>query len=160
MTETSKQEWVLISKNEPLNPGDRVRMYYDVIGPTYLVAAQIAAIEKKLESDPRFKLIASSLPKGDGWVKDIWFEILILKPEKSTSTSVQQAGISGLVIGTVLAAAFAITSVFIWLSFREIRKMNIGPEAVKEVIKETGWTAMKIAAAAIIGVVALKWWKK
>lgn len=155
----AEQDWILISKNEPLNPGDRVRMFYEVIGPTYMVAAQIAAIEKRLESDPRFKLIASSLPEGDGWVKDIWFEILILKPQKSTATGVQQAGISGAVIATIIAAAFVVSSVFIWLSFREIRKMDIGPEAVKEVIKETGWTAMKVAGAAIIGVIALKWWK-
>ncbi len=155
----AESKWILITENEPLNPGDRVRMYYDVIGPTYLVAAQIAAIEKKLESDPRFKLVESSLPEGDGWVKNIWFEILIQKPQKTT-TGVQLAGISGAVIGAVITAAFTITSVFIWLSFREIRKMEIGPGEIKEMVKETGWTAMKIGATAVIGVIALNWWKK
>ena len=159
MAEIDETKWVLISKNEPLNPGDLIRMYYQIIGPTYLMAAQIAAIEKKLESDPRFTLRATSLPKGDGWVKDIWFEILIKKPPQQT-TPVQQASISGAVIGVVIASAFVISGIFCWLSLREIRRMDIGPGAVKEVIKETGWTAMKIGATAVIGLIALNWWKK
>lgn len=148
-------KWILISKNEPLDPGDLIRMYYSIIGPTYLMAAQIAAVEKTLESDPRFTLRSSSLPSGDGWLKDIWFEILIKKPPQPTKT-VQTAS----VIGAVIAGAFVLMGVFVWLSFREVRKMDIGPEAVKGVIKETGWTAMKIAAAAIVGLIALNWWKK
>ena len=150
-----ESKWVLINKNEPLDPGDLIRMYYQIIGPTYLMAAQIAAIEKTLESDPRFTLRSSSLPPGDGWIKDIWFEILIKKPPQPTQT-VQTASI----IAAVIASAFAVMGIFVWLSFREVRKMDIGPGAVKEVIKETGWTAMKIAVAAVIGFVALNWWKK
>lgn len=151
----AEQEWILINKNEPLDPGDLIRMYYSIIGPTYLMAAQIAAIEKKLESDPRFTLRSTSLPAGGGWVKDIWFEILIKKPPQPTQ-SVQTAS----VVAAVITSAVAVISVFVWLSFREVRKMDIGPEAVKEVIKETGWTAMKIGAAAVVGLVALNWWKK
>lgn len=153
-----KPEWVLISNNEPLSPGDRIRMYYSIIGPTYIMATQIAAIEKKLESDERFTLIATSLPEGDGWVKDIWFEILINKPPKATP-QIQQAGIHVGIIAAVIASAFALLSVFCWLSLKEVRKMEILPET-KEVIKETGWTALKIGAAAIAGLIAVNWWKK
>lgn len=158
MAETP-EKWVLINKNEPLNPGDRIRMYYSIIGPTYIQAAQVAAIEKKLESDPRFTLVATSLPKDDSWLKDIWFEILIKKPQQKTP-AVQQASVTGAVIAVAIASAFGLASIFCWLSLQEVRKMDIGPEAVKEVVKETGWTAMKIGAAAIIGVIALNWWKK
>ena len=158
MAETT-EEWILINKNEPLNPGDRIRMYYSIIGPTYIQAAQIAAIEKQLGSDPRFTLITISLPEGDGWIKDFWIEILIKKPPEQTPP-VQQASITAAVIVVAVSTAFILCSLFCWLTLKEVRKMDIGPEAVKEVIKETGWTAMKIGAAAIIGVVALNWWKK
>lgn len=158
MAET-ETKWVLINKNVPLDPGDRVRMYYDIIGPTYMIASQVAVIEKKLESDPRFTLITTSLPAGDGWVKDIWFEILIKKPQQKGPV-IQQASITGAVISVAIASAFAIASIFTWLSFREIKRMEIGPKEVKAVIKETGWTAMKIAAAAVVGFIALNWWKK
>lgn len=152
------ENWVLINKNDPLNPGDRIRMYYTIIGPLYVSAAQIAAIENKLESDPRFRLLETSLPES-GWIKDIYFEILIKKPPQKT-TPVQQASISGVAIAVVIASAFAIVSLFCWLTFREIRLLKPEPGAVKAVIKETGWTAMKIAAAAVVGLVALNWWKK
>lgn len=162
MPEKTETEWILINKNDPLNPGDRIRMYYDVIGPTYVIAAQIAIIEKKLESDPRFTLVAWSLPEGGGWVKDIWFEILIKKPQQQTpeTPAIVQASVTGAVVAVAIAAAVVFASVFCWLSLREIRLWKLEPEAVKEVIKETGWTAMKIGAAAIIGVIALNWWKK
>jgi len=158
MAEIAEQKWVLINKNEPLNTNDRVRMYYGIIGPTYMMAAQIAAIEKKLEADPRFTLTATSLPKNDGWVKDIWFEILVSKPKQQTPT-MQQAGINGAVLAVIISSAFVLSSVFCWLSFKEIRKMDIGP-AVAEVVKETGWTAMKIGAAAVVGVIAVNMWKR
>jgi len=157
MAETAETEWVLISNNEPLSPGDRIRMYYSIIGPTYFQAAQIAAIEDKLEDDPRFTLIRMSMPCEGGWIDDIWFEILINKPQQETP-QIQQAGIHVGVIHAVIYGIVTIGSVFVWLSLKEVRRMEIGPEA-KEVIKETGWTAMKIAAAAVIGAVALKWWK-
>jgi len=158
MAEPEKPEWVLINKNETLDPGDRIRMYYQIIGPTYMMATQIAAIEKKLESDLRFTLLSTSLPKGDGWIKDIWFEILIKKPPK-LSPQIQQAAISGAIIAAVISGAFAILGIFCWLSLKEVRRMEIVPE-LGEIIKETGWTAMKIAAAAVVGVIALNWWKK
>jgi hypothetical protein len=158
MAKVPEEKWVLISKNEPLSPGDRIRMYYSIIGPTFMLATQMAAIEKKLESDARFTLIATSLPEGDGWVKDIWFEILVKEPPKKTPP-MQQAAIHVGIIAAVIASAFALLSVFCWLSLKEVRKMEIVPE-VKEVIKETGWTALKIAAAAIVGLIALNWWKK
>lgn len=154
----AEQDWILINKNDPLDPGDRIRMYYTVIGPTYMVAAQVAAIEKQLEADPRFKLIRTSLPKEGGWTRDIWFEILIKKPEQQTP-GIQQASITGGIIAAVIVAAFSILSIFTWLTLKEIRRMEIGPE-VTEVIKETGWTALKIAGAAVVGMIALSWWKK
>lgn len=159
MAETSKTEWILINKNESLNPGDRIRMFYSIIGPTYIQAAQIAAIEKNLGTDLRFTLITISLPEGEGWIKDFWIEILIKKPPKQTP-EVQQASITGAIIGASIATAFILSGLFCWLSLREIRKMDIGPEAVKEVVKETGWTAVKIGATAIVGIIALNWWKK
>jgi len=156
MAETTETKWILINKDEALNPGDRIRMYYTIIGPTYMVAAQVVAIESKIESDPRFRLMSTSLPQGDGWVKDIWFEILIKYPPASEKPTVLTASI----VHAVIAAAFAIISIFIWLSFNEVRKMEIGPDAVQKVIKETGWTAVKIGATAIIAMFALKWWRQ
>lgn len=152
-----KPEWKLISNNEPLNPGDRIRLYYTIIGPLYMLAAQMAAIEKKLDADPRLSLIATSLPSGDGWVKDIWFEIHVVKPPKS-QPQIQQAGLHVGIVTALVAGAFAILGVFCWLSLKEVRRMEIVPE-VKEVIKETGWTAMKIAAAAVVAAIGLKMWK-
>lgn len=156
MAETAETEWVIITENEPLNPGDRIRMHYSIIGPTFLMAVQIAAIEKKLESDPRFTVIRNNLPEGDSWVKDFWLEILIKTPSAQTP-QIQQASITAGVIAAVIAAAVTACSMFCWLSLRVVERMEIGPE-IKEIIEETGWTALKIAAAAIIGVIALKWW--
>ncbi len=160
MAEIDETEWVLINKNDPLSPGDRIRMYYSIIGPTYMMAAQVAIIEKHLESDPRFTLIATSLPDGDGWVKDIWFEILIKKPEQQTPPAVQQASITAAIVAVAVAVAVGSVGLFTWLILKEVRLWIPEPEAVKEIIKETGWTALKIGAAAIVGIIALNWWKK
>jgi len=158
MPET-ETEWVLISNNEPLSHGDRIRMYYSIIGPTYVMAAQIASIEKKLESDPRFTLTRTSMPSEGGWIHDIWFEILVKKPSPQ-APQIQQAALHvGIIHALILSAFGAVVSVFVWLSLKEVRRMEIGPEA-KEIIKETGWTAVKIAAAAIVGVIAIKLWGK
>lgn len=155
--EEEKTEWVLISQNEPLNPGDRIRMYYSIIGPTYFQAAQIAAIEERLETHPEFTLIRTSLPTEGGALHDIWFEILIKKPPPDRP-QIQQANVG--IIHAVIVGIFTIWSVFCWLTLREVRLYVQEPGEIKEVIKETGWTAVKIGAAAIVAVIALKWWGK
>jgi len=104
MPET-ETEWVLISNNEPLSHGDRIRMYYSIIGPTYVMAAQIASIEKKLESDPRFTLTRTSMPSEGGWVHDIWFEILVKKPSPQ-APQIQQAALHVGIIHALILSAF------------------------------------------------------
>jgi len=148
-----EEKWRLIGKNEPLSPGDRIRIYYTVIGPTYLAAFQIAAIEDKIEDNPDLNLLATSLPEGGGWVKDMWFGVEILKPKVGEKLIKYTPDSLNMMIQNA-ARPLGLG----WFVLNEFRKEVVEP--VIETIKKTGWTTAKIAAAAVIGYIALNWWKK
>jgi len=138
-------QWVKIEdRNQPLKKGDRLQLWFDAWSfSTYVLAAQVAAIEWSLKDNPDFKVRSHSIPSN----KEFNFEIEILHDSPVTLA----------LILTVIAAI----SISVMLTFRYAYLWQAeGGVGVAEVIEETGWSALKIAAAAILGVVALKWWGK
>ena len=45
-----------ISKDAELFPGDEIEMHFFVIGPVFLRAMMISAVEGKIEKDERFRM--------------------------------------------------------------------------------------------------------
>ncbi len=131
-----------ITKDAVLQPGDVIQMHYKVIGPVWLKAIQIAAIESRLEKDPRF------------YHTGTWFEgendrtlvvrIAITRPRPQEQPEIQEAGVP--VAAIIIAIAAAAGTVFVWLSLSKIYKIVETPG---------GALGFGLAGAAAAGLVIL-----
>lgn len=156
------QEWVEISKDATVYPGDRLRFRYTVIGPRYLVAAETLLIERRLESDPKFVLLGTDLPKDGGWVSSMGVRVQVRAVgESGVTPQMQQAGIDiGYIVAAITAAA---AGLFILFSLRGCEKLvDVVGEKTVEMIDTVGGKSKEIAvgslgmAAAIVAVL-LAW---
>ena len=140
-----------ISKDDPLNPGDRIEMVFKFIGPNwrYLHAAELALLEYKLKQhQPFWKLI--------GWDAVSVPDKLILKyeitgPKPEETPQVMQAGI---VTGAIIMVTVIGGGVFMWLSFESIRKIT---ESAAGQIALAGTGAVGFAALIIVLILALQY---
>lgn len=172
------EQWVTIENWKELQGGDRVRLYFDVIGIGWLTAAQIALVEDRLDKEPRITVLAHSMPAGGAWFKDMWFEVHVNKWQEGytgewlSSSAAPAIVLTGSGIAAMIIAAFA--GVVIWLTLREtrlliretrllIRGYPPGEEPEGSTVPgpiETTMGLFKIASLAIIGYLVIKWFKK
>ena len=153
-------EWKPIGPDEALYDGDVIRLTFTVSGFTYLTAAQIALVERKLDKDKRFHILRHSIPETEGK-----FQLT----EFTMDVEVDTPGVSGewfqsqlVVAGTLTAAKIAsiiigaFIGIVIMIALKDAVKLVQAVGESKEAIAETGWASLKIAAA-IISILAA--WK-
>ena len=153
-------EWKPIGPDEALYDGDVVRLTFTVTGFTYLTAAQIALVERKLDKDKRFHILRHSIPETEGkfQLTEFTMDVEVDTPGVSGEWFQTQAVATGIItsalIANVILAAFV--GVVIFITFVGATKLVTAVGESKEAIAETGWTSLKIAAA-IISILAA--WK-
>jgi fucose 4-O-acetylase-like acetyltransferase len=124
-----------IDKNKLLNPGDRIEMHFSTTGMVWLTAAQIALIERRLESRKDFTILSHSLPANN----KVIFTIEVLKTNPVVITA---AVIGAAVIGAGVVA---------WLTLDKVYQIIESPTG-KAVV---GSTAIGVAAIAILALAGL-----
>ncbi len=111
---------VEITKDAVLQPGDEIEMHYAIIGPAWLRAAQIAAIESKLEKEERFYMLGYRFEGPNE--RTLVIKIAIREPPAAEDGGEPLlATIHVTVIVTAIAAVG--TSIFVWLSLKQIYKI-------------------------------------
>lgn len=163
------KQWVEISEHSPLRPGDEVRLFFTVTGFTYLTAMQVALVERKLKRDPRFTMLRHSIPQKTGAIQltELTVDVRVNKVQHGytgdwmTTQLIVAGTITALVIAAVIKAAFV--GIVAYVVFSGARKLveATGEAAAKstEAIQETGWTALKIAGAFVLAVIAWRYIK-
>ncbi len=108
-----------ITRDAVLQPGDTIELHYKVIGPVWLKAIQIAAIESRLEKDPRW-FHTGTWFEGEN-DRTLVVRITITRPRPDEPPEIQEAGVP--VAALVIAIAAAGTAIFVWLSLDRIYKI-------------------------------------
>lgn len=142
-------QWVEIDKEQPLQVGDKIRLYYKTVGLTYVTATQIALVENKLEKQSRFVVENHSMPHGDGFMQSFFFEVRIVDPATRPQApgQIQEASmISAAVVSAIILGAM---SFFVWISFTGATKLIKASAEAAEGIEAVGWTSVQVAAALI-----------
>ena len=129
-----------ISKDTLLQPGDDIEIVYKIYGLGWLAATQVAAIESKLEGDPKYDLRSVDY---DDKTKKVTFGIHIRKPAETIK--VYEAGIPVTYI--LIAIASSAVLAFAWLNFEAIYKIVDSPAGQ---IALAGAGSLGIAAAILI----------
>ena len=132
---------VEIDQHARLYDGDIVRLHFTVTGFTYITAAQVAAIEKKVAGDPRFHILRHSIPKKEGLFKltDFTIDCEVDTPGVTmswfTSAAVATGAVTAAVIAKVIMGAITVAVVMLTLVL------------VEKVVEETGEAAAKSEGA-------------
>jgi len=122
-----------ISKDKPLSPGDLIEMQFRTYGGSWLRAAQLALIEKKLEGRGDFQVLSWTLIATNG----VAFKIKILKSNPVILTA-------GIIGGIIIASG-----VVAWLTLDKVYQIMESP-AGQIGVAGTGLLAAAAAIAAII----------
>ena len=125
-------EKIEIDINKPLNPGDIVELHFKTTGMFWMTAAQIALIERRLESRKDFCLLSHSLPVGN----TVIFTARVLKTNPVILTA------------AVIGAAIIGAGVVAWLTLDKVYQIIEAP-AGKALV---GGTALFLPALAIIAI--------
>lgn len=134
-------EWIKIERNTELHVGDIVELDFVLISLfdwNLWYAVQLAAIEKRIEADPRFTLLSHTYPEE----KVVTFKVKVNK------NPVTVAAIIVLIV---------VASVGIWISFDKGR-LFLREVAVSG--KEIGWTSIQVGASVLAVVLGLTLLKK
>ena len=153
-------EWKPIGDDEALYDGDVIQLSFVVTGFTYLTAAQIALIERKLDKDKRFHILRHSIPQNDKpfQLKEFTMDVEVDTPDVSGEWFQTQAVATGVLTAALIAKVIlaAFVGIIIFITFVGATKLVTAVGESQEAIAEAGWTSLKIAAA-IIGILAA--WK-
>ncbi len=157
------KQWAEISDSEPLKEGDEVRLHFTVTGFTYLTATQVLLIERRLEKESRFTVLRHSIPKSKGAAQltSMTFDIRINKQPYGAGGSWLRSDL--VVTGTITAAVVAnivlaaVVGLVIYMTLSKIEKVMPSAAAVESLMKETGWTSLKIAGAAAFVYIVYKY---
>jgi len=128
-----------IARNEPLDAGDVVELHFASFGGTWIKAAQIAAVERLLEHEKRWKIKSWEL-RDDA--RTLVFQVRVLKTNPAAITA-------AAIISSIITLAMIVG---ILLTFYAAYKIV---SEVAEVTKTPVGAVMGIAAAAIIGAIAV-----
>jgi len=105
-------EWIEIDKDEPLKPGDRVKLHFKALGLLYAKAAQIAVIEALLGKRADFDLISIEVPPETN--------VLIFTVEVRKTNPV-------IITCAVIAGTIALAGTAMWLVLDKTEKMVESP---------------------------------
>ena len=157
-------KWVQIDPERELFPGDVVRLHYKTVGPTYVTAAQIAAIENRIEKDKRFTMLRHSIPvkESPAHVTDFFVDVKVVSGVYVTHFAAA-AAVTGAVINTVIIAAVAsvvfgaVVSISFYFMEKFVKTYGETGEVIEETVKTAGTSSLQVAAAIIGILAALKW---
>ncbi len=124
-------ERIEIDKDKPLNPGDRIEMYFKTTGMVWITAAQIALIEYRLAGRQGFRILSWSLA-GPNTV------IFTVQVKKTNPVIVTAAVIGVAIIGAGVVA---------WLTLDKVLQIIESPT--------TKVMAGGAVVAAIVGLLVL-----
>ncbi len=149
-----------IKETDELLPGDRIEIHYRTVGLTWLKAAQLALLERKLDSNKNFYLLSVNMGVTPETRNQVIFRIGIKTPPTDESGGVQQAGVGIAVAFVIKAIAISAVGVVMYLSLDKIYKIVdtiVESPAGKIAVAGAGTLAI---ASAIIGILALLGMKK
>jgi len=136
----AEEKWIKIEKNTELHAGDIVELDFTLISlfDWHLwYAMQLAAIEKRLEADPRVTLLSHTYPEE----KVVTFKVRINQ--------------NPITVLTIIALLVVFGGV--WMVFSQARKSVKTIEATGEAI---GWTSIQVAGAALVVILGLVLYRK
>ncbi|KKN24058.1 hypothetical protein LCGC14_0898820 [marine sediment metagenome] len=157
------KQWREISDGKLLREGDEIRLHFTVTGFTYLTAAQVMLIEDRLKREPRFTVLRHSIPesKGPTQLTSMTFDIKINKQPYGATGSWLRSDL--VVTGTITAAAIvgiiklAMIGIIIAFTLSEVQQLMPSAAGMEGVLKETGWTSLRIAGAAAFVYIVYKY---
>lgn len=153
-------QWTEISDSKALREGDEIRLHFKVSGITYLTAAQIMLMERKLEREPRFTVIRHSIPESSGplQVTEMTMDVRINKQPYGATGSWLRSGL--VVTAGTITAAFIIKAVLvafggiiILLTITKVEQLLPSVEGVKA----AGLTSLQIGAALVVVYLVFKY---
>jgi len=154
-------EWKPIGPDEALYDGDVIQLTFTVTGFTYMTAAQIALVERKLDKDKRFHILRHSIPKTEGTFQltEFTMDVEVDMPGPTGEWFQSQAVATGLITAALIAKVIlaAFVGIIIFITFVGATKLVTAVGESKEAIAEAGWTSLKIAAALISILAAWKY---
>ena len=141
---------VLIDKDTPLKPGDRIEMHFKSIGMTYIKAAQVALLEKRLAGRQDFTVTGIQAPADQPTTLIFHIEIKGGLPPGVRGI----AGAAAVVTAAKIAAIIAALGLF-YLALHEV--YLIVKEVTGSPAGQVGFAGMGIglAAAGIVALLAL-----
>ena len=139
------EKYEVITKDTELHAGDIVDLDFNIMSLfswDIWNAVQLAAIEDRLEKDNRFTLVRHSYPENNV----VTFRVRV---DKSSPLAVA-------VLIAVIAGATVATAAFVWLTFREARRMFVegGGKAA-----ETLDLAL-VLAIVVAGLIGFRWLRR
>ena len=140
----TEEKYEVISKDTELHAGDIVDLDFNIMSLfswDIWNAVQLAAIEDRLEKDNRFTLVRHSYPENNV----VTFRVRVDK------NPVALAVLIGIIAGATVA-----TAAFVWLTFREARRMFVegGGKAA-----ETLDLAL-VLAIVVAGLIGFRWLRR
>ncbi len=148
------EQWQTIDGNAAVQPGDKLRCWYKLVGQnTYLNVATIDAICKRIEADGRLTVHSHSWPDAEGQVNFV----VKVKGEPALA--------SGLVVGLFTAGAVATiifaagVAVGLWWTAGLVEKMT-GVSAVDVAAGTMSGTVGRLGLAAVVAYAILQWLKR
>jgi len=139
------EKYEVITKDTELHAGDIVDLDFNIMSLfswDIWNAVQLAAIEDRLEKDNRFTLVRHSYPENNV----VTFRVRVDK------NPVALAVLIGIIAGATVA-----TAAFVWLTFREARRMFV--EAPTAAVAATSSVGL-IVALAIAGFIGFQWLRR
>ena len=139
-----------LDPNEPLNPGDRVELHFKSVGMTYIKAAQIALIERRLSGRDDFEIDSVATPT------DRPTTIIVEVRIKGAKQPGMAAGFAGVVITCASIGGLIIATGIVYKLTLEKTFLVIG-QAVSSPAGQIaiGGMGVGLAAAAVIALLAL-----
>lgn len=143
----TEEKYEVISKDTELHVGDIIDLDFNIMSLfswDVWQAVQLAAIEARLEKDNRFTLVRYSYPENNV----VTFRVRVDKNP-----------ITLMVLIAIIAGAIAVptTAAFVWLTFREGKRMFV--EAPAAAVAATSSLGL-IAVLALAGFIGFQWLRR
>jgi len=134
-----EKELIRLDDFDTLKPGDEVVIEFTTFGNTYIKAAQLELLERKIDSDPRLQLVKYSQPEKT----KLNLRLRIREPDPG---QIEKAGVTGSIV--TVGIILSILSGLLWMSADKIYK-------VVDKTKEIGQTAGGQAAMFGVGSIGI-----
>lgn len=144
----AEEKYEVISENTELHVGDIVDLDFmmaSLFDWQIWEAVQLAAIEQRFAKDDRFTLLRHSYPENNV----VTFRVRVDKNP-----------IALLVLIAFIAACAVGTAVFVWLQFREARRITQGVVEAGGGVAATTLSLGMLAAIVVAGMIAFRWLRR